>query len=645
MKKHCIKLMALMLAVITGVFILPIDTLDIVAKNGAYKVYAEEEGKTPSGIPIDKLEDVIDDMTSDIVGKTVAGMAVAVAKDGKVVFEKGYGYSDIEKGIDVDPEGTVFELGSTTKTMVWVAVMKLYEEGKLDLEEDIRTYLPKDFVTRMKAKKKITMLNLMNHTAGFDEYLIGVFNDEDNMLDLRESLLEEEAEQYYEPGSVCTYSNYGAGLAGYVVECIAGMDLYEYVRKNIFEPVGMNYTSMHPLLSDNKWALNNRSNAYSYEDGKLQKESHTYVSMYPAGAANGTAYDLLKFGMQLSDKENIMFKNENTRKQLFQTTYQSDGAGISHGFFQYEGASPTYWHNGGTNYFNTFLAIVPEQDFVVVAVANTDAGEEIVHQIGWHLVSKSTEQIKEQVDAECEAASEKDLPDVKEFTGSYQSARICHSGMSKILYAFPFFDVVIKKAGENALYINDKQYNQVEAGVFVNNEDGKHVSFHKMDNGDIKFTYIQDYLKVSGKKKLIAYMSILILSVLMPSMIALVIQSVFYFLMRKKGSAKYLSGTSWKQLYAMPYANIVAILAFALNLFLCVIEFDSGYYFSQLRYHIFINMGIGTVCTVSSIVIIKKLISEKVKKRSSMIINIIFSCSCIAFLLVMGIWGMYNPFL
>ncbi len=648
MKKYCRTILSLMLAVIIGTVLVPIDSIDIFAGNGAYKVYAEEESKTPSGIPIHELEEVIDDMTVDIVGEKVAGMAVAVAKDGKVVFEKGYGYSDIESQSAVDPERTVFELGSTTKTMVWVAAMKLYEDGKLDLNEDIRKYLPKEFVTQMKAKKKITMLNLMNHTAGFDEYLIGLFNNTDNMLDLRESLLEEEAEQYYDPGSVCTYSNYGAGLAGYVVECIAGMDLYEYVRKNIFEPAGMSHTSMHPLLSDNELTLNNRSNAYSYEDKKLDKETHTYVSMYPAGAANGTANDLLRFGMQLSDNdENILFTNRTTREQFFQTTYQSDKAvaGVSHGFFQYEGASQTYWHNGGTTYFHTFLAIVPEQDFVVVVVANTDAGEEIVHQIGWKLVRKPKELMKAQIAAECEVALKKDLPDVDGFTGSYQSARICHSGISKILYAFPSYDFEVKKADEDALYINDKRYRQIEEGVFVNCEDGTHAAFQKMENGEMKFTYIQDYFRVSWEKKLIAYITILVLSVLLLSMPLLVIYSIFYSVMRKIGSKRYLGGASWKKLYGIAYLNIVVIMSFVLNLFICLIEIDFGYYFSQLRYHVYINMGIFLICILLSVLTIKKMLTEQIPNRISKILNIIFSAGCIVFFLIMGILGMYNPLL
>lgn len=639
MKKYWVKSIAVMLATIMVIGSVSLHSINIFAKNGVYKVYDEEKDKTPSGIPIRQLENVIDDMTLEVMGKTVAGMAVAVAKDGKVVFEKGYGFKDIEKRIPVDPENTVFELGSTTKTMVWVAAMQLYEEGKLDLEEDIRTYLPKDFVSKMKAEKKITMLNLMNHTAGFDEYLIGVFNDKDNMLDLKESLLEEEAEQYYDPGSVCTYSNYGAGLAGYVVECIAGMDLYEYVRKNILKPAGMSHTSMHPLLSDNESALNNRSNAYSCEDGKLEKETHTYVSMYPAGAANGTAYDLLKFGMQLSAKsDNDLFKKETTGEELFQTTYQSDKAiaGVSHGFFQYEGASPTYWHNGETNYFNTFLAIVPEQDFVVVAVANTDAGEDIVHQIGWHLVGKPAEEIKKQMEEEGAEALTKDLPDVGEFTGSYQSGRICHKGMSKILYTFPFYDFSVKKADEHALYINKERYEQVEAGVFVNCKDGTHAAFHKMDNGKIKFTYIQDYFRVSWEEKLIGYMIISVVSILLLSMTLLLIHYIFCFMMRKKGSAK---------LYGMPFINIAAIMSFMVNLFIYLIEFSSGYYFSQLRYHVFLNMGICMVGIMVSVLTIKNMLSEKVINKRSKVLNIIFSFSCIGFFLVLGILGMYNPLL
>lgn len=648
MKKYGIKRMALMLAVIIGLVSAPIDLIDIFAVNGANKVYAEEENKTPSGIPIDELDVIIDDMIVGIVGEKVAGMAVAVAKDGKIVFEKGYGCSDIESQIAVDPERTVFELGSTTKTMVWVAAMKLYEEGKLDLNADIRKYLPEEFVAQMKAKKKITMLNLMNHTAGYDEYVIGLFNNTDNMLDLRESLLEEEAEQYYDPGRVCTYSNYGAGLAGYVIECIVGMNLYEYVRKNIFEPAGMSHTSMHPKLYDNELTLNNRSNAYSYEDEKLVKAKHTYVSMYPAGSANGTANDLLRFGMQLSDKdENILFKNKTTREQLFQTTYQSDKtiAGVSHGFFQYEGASQTYWHNGGTTNFHTFLAIVPDQEFVVVAVANTDAGGEIVHQIGWNLVCKPKDMMKAQIAAECEAALKKNLPDVDGFTGSYQSARICHSGMSKILYAFPLYDFVVKKADEHTLYINDKRYQQIEEGVFVNCEDGTHVAFHKMENGEIKFTNIQDYFRVSWEKKRIIYITILVLSVLLLSMTLLVIYSIFHSIMRMTGSTSHLSGASWKKIYGVAYLTIVVIMSFVLNLFICLIEMDSGYYYSQLRYHVFINMGICLIGIVLSVFNIKNMVIQKIPNKISKILNIIFSSSCIVFFVIMDFWGMYNPFL
>src|SRR6056297_3032197 len=102
------------------------------------------EKSTPSGIPLSDLEKTIDSYVSNYIGKTTPGAAIGVVKDGEIVFLKGYGYADIENKILVNPNRTIFEWASTSKLFTWTSVMQLVEKNKLELDKDIKTYIPKD---------------------------------------------------------------------------------------------------------------------------------------------------------------------------------------------------------------------------------------------------------------------------------------------------------------------------------------------------------------------------------------------------------------------------------------------------------------------------------------------------------------------
>ncbi len=123
---------------------------------------------TPSGISYDDIDTEID----AYIKKYEAGLAsvgTCVFDESGIIYEGYYGYSDMEAGILADEE-TVYEWGSTSKLFVWVSVMQLKEQGKLDFETDIREYLPEGFLTKLQYEDEtITMLNLMNHDAGFQE--------------------------------------------------------------------------------------------------------------------------------------------------------------------------------------------------------------------------------------------------------------------------------------------------------------------------------------------------------------------------------------------------------------------------------------------------------------------------------------------
>jgi CubicO group peptidase (beta-lactamase class C family) len=129
----------------------------------------------------------------------LAGATVAVVKDGRTVFAKGYGYADRAKREPVVAEKTLFYPGSAGKLFTWTAVMQLAEEGKLDLDADVNTY--PDFEIPDMFPELITMRHLMTHTAGFEEQLAALFvYDEQSVLPLRGFLIQYMPERVYPPG-------------------------------------------------------------------------------------------------------------------------------------------------------------------------------------------------------------------------------------------------------------------------------------------------------------------------------------------------------------------------------------------------------------------------------------------------------------
>lgn len=151
------------------------------------KIKANYEKDTPSGIAYSEMEDAI----SEYVIKRHAGLAsvaVGVFDGSDTLCESYFGYADMENKITADAD-TVYEWGSVSKLFVWVSVMQLYEQGLLDLNADVRDYLPKDFLTKLEYDTPITMQNLMNHTAGWQETTYNVeVSDKSDIVSLEDAL-------------------------------------------------------------------------------------------------------------------------------------------------------------------------------------------------------------------------------------------------------------------------------------------------------------------------------------------------------------------------------------------------------------------------------------------------------------------------
>src|ERR1700744_1185625 len=176
----------------------------------------------------------------------IAGAVVAVVKDGKILTERGYGFSDVEKRTPVDPKLKLFRPGSVSKLLTWTAVMQQVEQGKINLDADINQYL--DFKIPARDGKPVTMRNLMQHTAGFEEQAKGIISEDPNGTGFEALLKQWVPERVFEAGTTQAYSNYGASLAGYIVQRVSGESFDTYIEKHIFEPLDMNHASFRQPL-------------------------------------------------------------------------------------------------------------------------------------------------------------------------------------------------------------------------------------------------------------------------------------------------------------------------------------------------------------------------------------------------------------
>jgi CubicO group peptidase (beta-lactamase class C family) len=219
----------------------------------------------------------------------IAGAQVVVVRGDEVVALKGYGYVDVQRRIPVDPDKHLFRPGSIAKLFTWVAVMQLVEQGKIDLDRDINSYL--DFQLPSRSGGPITMRHLMTHTPGFEDSIRALITPDSANVGLERALKNWTPRRVYAAGTTPAYSNYGTGLAGYIVERVSGMPFDDYVETRIFRPIGMNSSSFRQPLPRQLEVRMSRG----YITASGDPLPFEFVSLPPVGALATPASDMAKF--------------------------------------------------------------------------------------------------------------------------------------------------------------------------------------------------------------------------------------------------------------------------------------------------------------------------------------------------------------
>ena len=349
------------------------------------KVAPESSSAAPNITPASTHDLTVDDLGAFLDGlvpaylqkQDIAGAVIAVVKDGKVLFAKGYGFADVAKQKPVSASDTLFRPGSISKLFTWTSVMQLVEQGKIDLDRDVNDYL--DFKIPPAFGKPITMRNIMTHTPGFEETAKDLFvPDASYMRPLDEYIKEHLPARIYPPGTVPAYSNYATTLAGYIVQRVSGKPFEQYVADNIFNPLGMHHTTfVQPLPPELLPLMSN-----GYQRASQPAKSFEFVQAFPAGSVSTSALDMCNFMIaHLQDGQfgDARILQTNTAKLMHarQWGYDPRLSAMALGFYEeLKNGHRIIGHGGDTDYFHSYLHLILDQNVgFFISVNSAGKGE------------------------------------------------------------------------------------------------------------------------------------------------------------------------------------------------------------------------------------------------------------------------------
>jgi CubicO group peptidase (beta-lactamase class C family) len=357
----------------------------------------------------------------------IAGVTISIVKDGQVIFAKGYGYADVKAKKPVSAEKTLFRIGSITKLFTWTSVMQLVEQGKLDLDADINTYL--DFEIPKTFGKPVTMRNLMTHRGGFQDSIKNLGAQNSGKVDLAKYVRENIPAQIFEPGTTPSYSNYGTALAGYIVERVSGVPFDAYVEANIYKPLGMTQSTLRAPLPKGMEA----DMSTGYRLGSGESVPFEIVNGYPAGSQSSSATDMAKFMIALLNggaigEARILKAETLAAMQNTVTALDERQNGIALGFYEVaKGPLRTIGHGGDTIAFHSDMHLIPSQKFgFFVSYNSAGRGDTPPRSSLWRMF-----RARYFVDEPDKAVAGKD--DLAPIVGSYISTRRADTSVFRLL--------------------------------------------------------------------------------------------------------------------------------------------------------------------------------------------------------------------
>lgn len=343
------------------------------------------------------------------------GITAGIMSEGELLWKNGAGWRDKEAG-EVAEADMIHRIASISKPMTAIAILQLYEQGKIDLDAPIHTYIPE---YPKHEKGTFTVRQLLTHTSGTNHYK----GDMDSFSTKNFPKLDDAMKRFWErklvaePGTAYRYTTYGYVVLGVVIERLSGMEYEAYMKKYVWEPAGM----MHTSIERKGVELANSSKLYKRTDkGELKKDLKTNLSMKtPGGGILSTSHDLLKFGQAILD--NKLIKAETLELMTTRSGLKKQGNPYGMGWFLYKDENDRrgriIGHSGSQSGTSSQLMILLDAKIVVAVMSNTRRSWNQLFMTSWFLINKSfsTEDLQEPVQKVAKISTQ----DMDRILGSY----------------------------------------------------------------------------------------------------------------------------------------------------------------------------------------------------------------------------------
>ena len=296
----------------------------------------------------------------------VPGASLLVIKDGEPVVRRGYGRSDLERGIEAGP-ATNYRLASVTKQFTAAAILLLAEDGALDLDDPLRQWLP----SLPPATDDITLHQVLSHTSGLIDYEDVI--PETMTAQLRDAdvlrLLEGQDRTYFKPGTGYRYSNSGYALLALIVERASGKSFQAFLRERIFLPLGMHDTLAYVQGGPE---VPNRAYGYSQVNGQWTRTDQSQTSaVLGDGGIYSSIDDLAKWDAALYDDRLL---DDESRHLAFTAATPTDDPAVGYGY-GWRITGDSLWHSGETMGFRNVIVRWPQQQLTVILLSNRNDPE------------------------------------------------------------------------------------------------------------------------------------------------------------------------------------------------------------------------------------------------------------------------------
>lgn len=458
-----------------------------------------------------ELEGFLDGLVArQLVDGHIPGANLAVVKDSRLFFAKGYGYANLERRTPVVANQTLFRVGSIAKLFTWTAVMQLVEQGRLDLDADINSYLG-EVIIPATYPVPITLAHLLTHTAGFEDRQLGItVSSPDDLVPLGSYLAGAMPARVFPPGTVTAYSNYGTTLAGYIVERVSGEPFAQYVQQHIFTPLGMGHSTFLQQLPPD--LAGHVAVSYDVDDTGYHAMPFEYFQIAPAGGLSATATDMGQFMLahlqdgRLGDARILRAMTAQDMHRRHFTNHPLVN-GMTYGFVEMTlNGQRLLVHAGTTNdeLFQSLLVLLPEQNMgLFVSYSGAGGGD-----AKWALLQAVLDRYYPVAMPAAPAPPADFAQRAGLFTGSYRSTRSAVTTIEKIQALFaPAISVSATPDGQLAIEgLSRGQTRWVEVAplVFQQVDAQELIAFRADEQGRVVYLF-QGNLPINAYRKLAWY--------------------------------------------------------------------------------------------------------------------------------------------